>query len=221
MMSVSLAPGTVRPLTKKPNSAATTAEARKAPTIPPQKRSGTNTVKCQTAMPIMTQTTRLIGDLPCFFRGRWRFGFWRRRRRAGARGRCAVAVSVGPRRRPLAGLGVGRLAGSGRAARWCAGSVGGPAAAPGSWGAARWPVWRAAARPARRAARLVARGRRRAGARSARARRGHSRGGGRRPGGERGHDPAVLLHHQPAAAHVDLLALLPLHEHGVAMKIDE
>ena len=29
--------------------------------MPPQKRSGTNTVKCQTAIPIIAQTTRDIG----------------------------------------------------------------------------------------------------------------------------------------------------------------
>jgi hypothetical protein len=59
-MSVSLCPGTDPPFTISPNSAAKMLAARKAPTIPPQKRSGTNTVKCQTAMPIMTQTIMLI-----------------------------------------------------------------------------------------------------------------------------------------------------------------
>ena len=60
-MCVSLWPGTLPPLTISPNSAAAMLAARKAPTIPPQKRSGTNTVKCQTAIPIITQTSRLIG----------------------------------------------------------------------------------------------------------------------------------------------------------------
>ena len=32
----------------------------KAPTIPPQKRSGTKTMKCQIAIPIITQTSMLI-----------------------------------------------------------------------------------------------------------------------------------------------------------------
>ena len=61
MMSVSLWPGIEPPLTIRPTTAAPTAAARKAPTIPPQKRSGTNTAKCQIAMPIMTQTSMLIG----------------------------------------------------------------------------------------------------------------------------------------------------------------
>src|SRR5918999_2552946 len=73
--SVSFWPGTVPPFTAKPKIAAETTAARKAPTMPPQKRSGRKTVKCQTAMPIMTQTTSDTAYLlPCFFRERWRFG---------------------------------------------------------------------------------------------------------------------------------------------------
>src|SRR4051812_19997626 len=48
----------------KPKMAAETKAATKAPTIPPQKRSGTNTVKCHTAIPIITQTSRLIAASP-------------------------------------------------------------------------------------------------------------------------------------------------------------
>ena len=68
---------------------------------------------------------------------------------------------------------------------------------PGSSGAGRAP---GAARP-----------RGRPGARGTG--RGRGRLGGERPGRERRHQPAVLLHDDPPAAHVDLLALLPLHQH--------
>ena len=53
---VSSAPGTWTPFTMNPNSDEPAIAARNAPTIPPQKRSGRNTVKCQTARPIITQT---------------------------------------------------------------------------------------------------------------------------------------------------------------------
>src|SRR5215212_9304443 len=54
---VSSWPGTVKPLTAKPTMTAPASAPRNAPTIPPQKRSGRNTVKCQIAMPIMAQTS--------------------------------------------------------------------------------------------------------------------------------------------------------------------
>ena len=45
----------------KPKMAAPMVATMNAPTIPPQKRSGTNTMKCQIAIPIITQTSMLIG----------------------------------------------------------------------------------------------------------------------------------------------------------------
>src|SRR5687768_17099832 len=49
-----IAPVTIAPATAPP----------KAPTIPPRKRSGTNTVKCQRATPIVNQTTAAISESP-------------------------------------------------------------------------------------------------------------------------------------------------------------
>jgi len=59
-MSVSFWPGTVSPFTRKPTMTDPRTAAPKAPTIPPQKRSGRNTVKCHTAIPIITHTTIAI-----------------------------------------------------------------------------------------------------------------------------------------------------------------
>ncbi len=46
----------------KPNSAAPINAPTKAPTIPPQKRSGSQIVKCQSARPIITQASMPISD---------------------------------------------------------------------------------------------------------------------------------------------------------------
>src|SRR5436190_21745634 len=53
-------PGTATPLTMSPNTIAPIRAARKAPTIPPQKRSGRKIVKCQMASPIMVQARSAI-----------------------------------------------------------------------------------------------------------------------------------------------------------------
>ena len=87
----------------------TDAIARKAPTIPPQKRSGTNTVKCQMAIPIITQTSMLIGAPPVLLPRRWRFGLgFGASRWAVARGRGVAAAAVGGRGRRRLGRALGR-----------------------------------------------------------------------------------------------------------------
>src|SRR3954470_14881372 len=58
---VSLSPGTLKPETITPNTTAPAIAASSAPTIPPQKLSGSQIVKCQMAIAIITQTSMLIG----------------------------------------------------------------------------------------------------------------------------------------------------------------
>ena len=62
--SVSFLPGTVSPFTRKPNRAAAVNAAKKAPTIPPQKRSGRKIVKCQRARPIITHASMPMAIAP-------------------------------------------------------------------------------------------------------------------------------------------------------------
>ena len=173
-----------------------TAPARKAPTIPPRKRSGTKTVKCQTAMPIITQTMTLIGPSRASF-GRGSLGL-----------RLRLLLGLGARTRAVLVVtrGLGSPAASAPSPSPSPSAVGAAGAGAGRW---RWrrpwagrPSWERA--PPALAPRFGALGS--SGA-------GHAARPSPRRGRERRHQAAVLLEHDLAAAHVDRLALLPLHEH--------
>src|SRR3954447_18929317 len=68
-MAMSTVPRSVSPIERPetiwkiaPETMAPAIAQSRAPTIPAQKRSGTNTVKCQSAMPIVNQTTAAISS---------------------------------------------------------------------------------------------------------------------------------------------------------------
>src|SRR5215211_6965966 len=63
-MSVSPMPRPEAIWTIPPEIIAPATAPRRAPTIPPQKRSGRNTVKCQSAIPTVNQTTAAISTPP-------------------------------------------------------------------------------------------------------------------------------------------------------------
>src|SRR3954451_10173706 len=63
-MCVSSWPGIVNPLTSSPKKAAPIRAPRKAPTIPPQKRSGRKMAKCQRARPIITHANMALSAGP-------------------------------------------------------------------------------------------------------------------------------------------------------------
>ena len=128
-------PGPRGPTRGSRTAPAPTMATRNAPTMPPQKRSGTNTVKCQMAIPIITQTTMAIAQrLPCFLRprlARARLGLGACRRccsRGSRRRRCRLAVRSAPARA------AGSPPGSGG---WRARGGGG-----GAWRRRRRPPWR-------------------------------------------------------------------------------
>ena len=217
--------------------------ATNAPTIPPQKRSGRNTVKCHTAIPIITQTTKPIASaLPCSLRSltlrlplgldggaRGSRGSGRRSTGVSAEGSAArsgggegvASGRAAVRRRRLARCAVARGrcgVGSRPRGRWPLGGSGrqwGRAAGGGLAGGGLAAL--AAAGAAGRLGCFFLRGRGRgrgdAGCRCRcrprAASRASSRGCHRRrplaQHADRGRPDvaAVLLHHQPAAAHVD------------------